>query len=200
MNIKSALNFGGLVIEIVVLLPMMITIVYADDQVYRWMDATGNPVYSSQQPDSSVKPADLPPIMREKVSDTPLHLRASCKTHGGISCESGSDADGSVICADGFKDASARFQLRCSVTKLSLTEASPLLKPDGSVTVWVRNDKDIVAKGVELSLAIPEGDQIKAQGPSEIQASELVEYTFKDIREGVNVNKDTIKLSCSNCG
>jgi hypothetical protein len=168
-------------------------------QVYRWTDAAGNPIYSSTQPDASVKPADLPPIMREKMSGTPLQLTASCTTHGGISCEKGADADGSVICADDFRDASARFQFRCAVTKLSLAELAPVT-PEGELKVWVRNERDIQAEGVEISVTSPGGERMKAEGPAEIAASELAEYTFRGVKDVSEISKEKMVIACANCG
>jgi len=174
-------------------------LLYAQSQVYRWTDEEGNPIYSSKQPVASMKPADLPPIMREKVSDTPLQLTSSCTTHGGISCEKGADADGSVVCADDFRDASARFQFRCAVTKLSLTELTPLT-PTGELKVWIRNERDIQAQGVEISATSPSGEKLKAQGPTEIAASELAEYVFHGIKDGAAISKEKMVVACANCG
>lgn len=42
-----------------------------------------------------------------------------CSYHGGISCSAGSDYDGSVICADGWRDSSASYsdQIMCQNTQ-----------------------------------------------------------------------------------
>lgn len=34
----------------------------------------------------------------------------ACGEHGGVNCPAGPDADGSVICADGYRDTSLKYQ------------------------------------------------------------------------------------------
>lgn len=201
MKKRNKLGYSVFILATVSIFMLATPPLYAQNhsQVYRWTDEAGNPIYSSQQPDASVKPADLPPIMREKVSGTPLQLTASCTTHGGISCEKGADADGSVICADDFRDASARFQFRCAVTKLSLTELAPL-SPKGELKVWIRNERDIEAEGVEISVTSPGGEKMKAEGPAKIAASELAEYTFRGVKDASILSKEKMVVACANCG
>jgi len=201
MKNRNKLNYSVFILTSISILILATPELFAQShgQVYRWTDDAGNPIYSSKQPDASVKPADLPPIMRERVSGTPLQLTVSCTTHGGISCEKGADADGSVICADDFRDASARFQFRCAVTKLTLTELAPVT-PGGELKVWVRNERDIQAEGVEISLTSPGGEKMKAEGPAEIAASELAEYTFRGVKDASMISKDKMVVACANCG
>jgi hypothetical protein len=199
MKNKNRLSCSVFILTTISVLLLALPRLSAQSQVYRWTDEEGNPIYSSKQPDSAMKPADLPPIMRERISGKALQLTASCTTHGGISCEKGADADGSVICADDFREASARFQFRCAVTKLSLTELSPIT-PAGELKVWVRNERDIQAEGVEISVNPPGGEKIKADGPPKIAASELAEYTFRGVKDATVISKDKMVVACANCG
>jgi hypothetical protein len=199
MKDRQKLAYSVFILTTISILILAAPQLYAQSQVYRWTDEEGNPIYSSKQPDSSVKPADLPPIMRERIAGKALQLTASCTTHGGISCEKGADADGSVICGDDFRDASARFQFRCAVTKLSLTELTPVT-PGGELKIWVRNERDIQAEGVEISVTSPGGEKIKAEGPAKIAASELAEYTFRGVKDATVISKDKMVVACDNCG
>lgn len=40
--------------------------------------------------------------------------RGACSSHGGVSCSSGADSDGSVVCVDGWRESSVNFSSVCS--------------------------------------------------------------------------------------
>jgi hypothetical protein len=188
--------FLFLLYTVLVTLPLSVR---AESKVYKSVDKNGIPSYFSQKPNESAKPADLPPIMRERMGPKPIQLTSSCTSHGGISCENGIDTDGSVICSDGFKDAAARFQFRCEVTKLTMTEVSPP-SVGGDLKVWIRNEKDIQAKDVSVSVKNADGALVTAEGPPQIAPSELAEYTFHNLQLNKAYSSEEVDISCANCG
>lgn len=170
--------------------------------VYRWLDKDGVVHFSTTKPSPDAKPADLPPIMRERYPVS-LNIKATCKNHGGIDCQQGKDSDGSVVCGDGFKNSVERFQLRCTGAKIKTTEIDTD-KDDGSISVWVRNEKDVEAKNVSVS--IPSKDSngekqlLEGKGPETISPMELAEYKFNNIPNKNKLTTDKVETSCSNCG
>ncbi|MDH5478604.1 MAG: hypothetical protein OEY50_09755 [Nitrospinota bacterium] len=49
-----------------------------------------------------------PPIPTE-VCDTNCAVPGACSEHGGVNCSAGPDNDASVICNDGYKDSSIKY-------------------------------------------------------------------------------------------
>ncbi len=171
------------------------------DGVYRWQSAGGVTHYSTTPPNKNAKPADLP-----KITKAPMPLPAtkliSCEGHGGVNCEAGADVDGSVICYDGFKDASSPHRFACSSPKLEIADISPLDK-DGAFTVFVRNSKSVAAQKVSVSFkdATPKGSPLT--GPETIDPSGTGEFKYTPAQGAeVLIKKPTtgqILLSCANC-
>jgi hypothetical protein len=164
-------------------------------QVYEWTDAKGVRHFSSTKHGDSYKPADLPNIMRESVAASGVLLQ-SCIRHGGINCSSGPDADGSVICYDGYRDAPARYRFSCSSAKLSAATVT-LPGADGVITVAVRNESGVLAQKPQVTFQSGEKKEA-AKGPTEIGPMEMAEYKFFGHTSAIPM--ESISLSCLNCG
>ena len=185
------------------ILQFLITVyTYAD--IYKWTDPkTGAVYYSTKQGDKEAKAVDLPPLLREKrkgyKSIQPNKELKSCVNHGGINCQAGPDGDGSVLCYDGFKDASPRFRFSCSSAKLSVTEVSPT-NENGSFTVTVRNETSIKAVGAKVLLTSVEGTSISGTGPENIEPLAIAEFEFKtSLPSGKKPAISQFFAKCNNC-
>ena len=168
--------------------------------VYKWQDKQGVIHYSSKAGQSDAKPADLPKIMRAEVK-LPKAALKSCSDHGGINCQAGTDKDGSVICFDGFREASARFRFSCSSPKLEIADISEP-DPTGVFTVYVRNSSSVKASTPALILRPGDGKEFQLQGPQDIDPLGMGEFVFKP--ESNETLKDKVTLaqldiSCANC-
>jgi len=168
--------------------------------IYKWTDDAGVTHYSSKSDATSAQPAKLPPITRGEVK-LAKKLLISCQQHGGINCQAGADSDGSVICYDGFKQASARYRFSCSSPKLEITEVSDPM-PDGRFSVFVRNSKSVSASKPALYYK-PEGQrEVRLEGPEEIEAFGMAEFKFQavnaDIPDG-KVSLTQLNITCANC-
>ena len=168
--------------------------------VYRWQDKDGKMHYSSSAPSSDAKPANLPEIGRGDVKLTELKLE-SCVSHGGINCQAGADADGSVICVDGFKEAAARYRFSCNSPKLEISNISGI-SANSEFSVTVRNANSVLAVNVALTYH-PEGDQVFIlSGPREIEPFGLGQYSFgpnSSLPVQKKVTVAELDLTCANC-
>lgn len=171
--------------------------------IYKWKDKNGVVHYSSKPGSAQAKPAELPKIMRVKM-DPPRTDLSSCKSHGGINCRLGPDKDGSVICYDGFVDASTRFLFSCSSPKLEIADVS---QPDkeGNFTVFVRNTTSVEAKGAEVFyISRLLESKTKLDGPSLIDSFGVAEFYFqpealRKEQRPKSVVTSELKLTCENC-
>ena len=128
-------------------------------------------------------------------------LKKTCSTHGGISCSNGMDADGSVICLDGFRDASARYRFYCSSAKLKIDSILPINKDKKIFKVLINNESQVKAKNVMVYI-LADNDTKTFRGPNEIEPNSLDEYlcdlsgTKLDSTEKI---KEEIIIKCENC-
>ena len=174
-----------------------------DSQVYKTIDKDGQVHYSSVPPQKGAKPAELPKIMRAEVKLTEKRIE-TCERHGGVNCQAGADQDGSVICYDGFTDATARFRFSCSTAKLEITEVSNLSE-SGGFTVFVRNSKSV--KAAESAVIFkPQGKkEVKLLGPTEIEPFGVAEFVYeppKGKEESLALSKPSLAeldVVCANC-
>ncbi|MBN8548391.1 MAG: DUF4124 domain-containing protein [Deltaproteobacteria bacterium] len=173
----------------------------AESVVYKSTDKDGNVVYSSKPPAKGAKPADLPPIMRGEVKLVEQKL-TTCDKHGGVNCPAGPDSDGSVICLDGFKEASARFRFTCNSPKLEISDISEIA-PDGTFTVFVRNTKSIAAQKPLITYKSSDEKDVKIKGPESIDAFGVAEFhstlAEKDRLALKRLTMADLSLTCSNC-
>ena len=171
------------------------------EEVYRWEDEHGVIHYSSEPQTKNDKPADLPRITRGRLGLQAQALQ-SCSAHGDIDCQAGADVDGSVICADGFRDASTRFRLHCNTPKLSIADIGDP-KPDGKFSILVRNSKAVAAENPEVILRMSQmGVGIILQGPKSIAPFEVGEFLFDPTEYGALESKPNpaqVTITCSNC-
>ena len=170
------------------------------DNVYRWLDKDGMAHYSSRPPTKDAKPADLPPLLREGAKLV-KEVLLSCDKHGGIKCQAGADKDGSIICYDGFADASARYRFTCNSPKLQISEISELA-PDGQFTVTVRNIKSVEAQKPNVVLNLPDGEKVTLDGPTRIEPFGNGDFVYKPSSKTILSAKakiEQIQVNCFNC-
>lgn len=144
--------------------------------VFTWEDESGVLHFSSSKDTEKAQLADLPPIMRGEVKLAPVPL-VSCKEHGGIDCQAGSDSDGSVICLDGFKNATARFRFSCNSPRLKVVE---LIDEEEGLPpkVLVRNSNSVPAKTPVISYRAESGEELSFSGPAEIAPYGVGEFVL----------------------
>ncbi len=174
--------------------------IHAEGKVYKQTGPGGSVTYTSKPKTADAKPAELPEIMREKGKLTPKDLK-SCASRGGINCEAGPDADGSVICFDGFTEATARYHFSCKTTKLEVAEISTG-GTNGALSVSVRNRKSVAATAPTVHLNLKTGERLELVGPSEIPAFGAAEFILESAAaEKVKgkPEKSAVEVSCLNC-
>ncbi len=168
--------------------------------IYKWVGKDGVTHYSSKPLTKEAKEADLPPIMRADVKIGAQKL-VTCDKHGGVNCSAGADRDGSVVCYDGFREASNRFRFTCTAPKLEIADIADPAK-DGSFKVFVRNSKSVTADKPALSYSPPEGGAVLLNGPDSIDPFGMAEFTYlprpgQEVIEKPQVAQ--LSVSCANC-
>ena len=178
--------------------------------IYKSTDEKGRTHYSSKPINSKSQQAKLPEITRGEVK-VPASQLISCRSHGGVNCEAGIDADGSVICNDGFRDAAQRFRFTCNAAKLEVTQISDP-SSDGSFTIVVRNSKSVAAIDTEVKVRFPDGSAPSIPGPKEIEGFGVAEFKYGGHRNNnetlpnqislsgpIKVGIESIDVTCRNC-
>jgi hypothetical protein len=168
-------------------------------EIYKETSESGQVIYTSKPYSNNSVKAKLPEIIRKTGSVKSKEL-ATCVNHGGVNCQAGEDTDGSVICFDGFKDASSRYRFSCSKAKLSIVTYEP--KEDRYISIIVRNTLSVDAKEPYLYYRKKRGAQVKITGPNIIPAFAAEEFKFN--HKELNIDPNTIKKSdfmvnCRNC-
>jgi hypothetical protein len=172
------------------------------DSVYQWTDPDGTVHFGSKPLTKDAKPAELPKITKEHFNPAKGKL-VSCSAHGGIDCQAGPDVDGSVICRDGFKDASPRFTFSCSSPQLALSDVSPV-RPEGTFSVFVRNGSSVEAKKPVVTVRSPDGQaKLVLPGPDHIDPYGMAEFAYTEKRSEPlfkeKPSQGSISVSCANC-
>ncbi len=167
------------------------------ENLYKWQDEQGITHYSDRAIGPDAKIADPPKINR---GETKLpNLPASCDRHGGIDCTKGADIDGSVICTDDFKDALARFNFRCLMSKLEVLEVAQV--SDHNIKVVIRNLSSVAALQPKIQVKLGNGIKLpQLSGPQKIDPYEVTEFLGE--LEAPNTQKlkpADIIISCLNC-
>lgn len=183
--------------QLALIISLFLTSTVLADSVYKWVDENGVVQYSSK-PIAGAAPAKLPQIMRGeyKLADP---NKTSCAQHGGINCEAGADADGSVICADGYKDAMTRYRFHCNTAKIAITDISTQ-KEDGTYVIAIRNNKSVQAEKVSVTFVEESGAETPLEGPSEIAPFGVESYTlstFNPLEQQPQAIQ--FQLRCLNC-
>ena len=169
------------------------------ETIYRWTDSKGNVKFSTNKGSENAVVAKLPEIKREKFSLNEKKINKakiiSCMEHGGISCAAGADQDGSVICMNGFRGATAPFRFSCTESWLRIDQVTKS-KDGKSVEVFIRNDSPAAAKQVQVSYKKDSAAVITGQGVNMIDANGLEKYIFKD---NVLAEEKYFTVKCENC-
>jgi hypothetical protein len=171
------------------------------DSVYKSVDSRGRVIYTSKPPAPGAKPATLPKIARQSRVPSAPPGKQTCKGHGDVSCDAGPDVDGSVLCSDGFRDASARFNFTCKASRLEIADISEITK-DGTMTVIVRNLKGVEASAARVRMLSDTGDEITLKGPVIIEGYGVGEYLYEvppnaPLRS--KPGKAQLTVECLNC-
>lgn len=169
-------------------------------KIYKWQDENGVTHYSSQPRDGKASLADLPPIMRAEMK-LPNTQLVTCEQHGGVNCGAGPDSDGSVICYDGFKGASARFRFTCTTPKLGISEIGEINQQRG-FSVFLRNSKGVEAQKPKVVLELDDGRKVPLSGPDRVDAYGVAEFIYDASVFGAlddRPNPGKLTISCLNC-
>jgi len=173
---------------------------FAED-IFKWTAEDGVVHYSTKQADPKARLAELPKITH---GDYKLGKATgiTCDKHGGINCQAGADADGSVICYDGFDSAVARFTFMCGSPKLRLSDISG---PDeiGHISVFVRNERSVPAKEPVVNFTNSEGATLKLKGPTQIEPYQMAEFTMISgalAKSKQKPDENQFSVTCTNCG
>jgi hypothetical protein len=175
---------------------------FAQD-LYKQQDESGRLIYRSHPKDERDRPHVLPPLVRQEA---PKLRDTSCTNHGGYLCDAGPDEDGSVICADGYRDAQARFNFQCRTARLSVVHAT--VSAEGLIRVVIRNLSQAEAVGISVEYRHQAEGGLRAErllgvGAHKIKGFESGEYLFK-VSNSLGLNGDNvvdkIDISCENCG
>ncbi|RIL10248.1 MAG: hypothetical protein DCC75_04780 [Proteobacteria bacterium] len=170
--------------------------------IYKWQDEQGVIHYSTKPNASNAKPADLPPITRGDVKLAQIRL-VSCDGHGGINCKLGADSDGSVICYDGFRGATARYRFSCNSPKLEVSDISGP-EDDGTFKVFVRNSKSVTAEEPAVVFKPSQGQGVKLKGPKEVEAFGMAEFIYSPQLDSTGAASEPptyaqLDITCANC-
>ena len=196
--------------------------------IYQVTDQSGRFIYTDQPSSETYESVTLPSIQKENLDEKIDTIRRqtppSCSGHGGISCSLGADDDGSVVCLDGYRDASPNFRTLCSKAKLKILSLY-LRGEDGKVhdfnerlplqaqinknkatvlLVSIYNAAEIPAQKMEVKLRQRRLDYIFANGQQSIGPYESEEYSFLvtdllSISRITHLTRGMIYLNCENC-
>lgn len=223
MKLNYILAFLSIFVFVALLTP-------AAAEVYKRVDSKGNVYYSTTPAADNQAPADLPKIHRENISEKINNIKSltppNCVKHDGVDCAKGPDkSDGSVICANGFRDAVLNYDSYCGAVKLEVQfliefekQPSPLLhstvfKGDrkldprypSALQISIRNLSAVDADLVNVSVKIPGlRKAIAAAGPDKIDSFGISEYRIDlDALEKKplphQLARSSVKVSCENC-
>ena len=178
------------------------------EEIYKWVDKNGQTHYSTKPSDKKAQVAKLPEITRGEVK-MPASLLDSCKTHAGVDCQAGPDADGSVKCNDGFLDSAQRFSFLCSAAKLEVSSVSEVNR-GGGFTVHVRNSKSVAAESPVVKYKFESKKEFSLNGPQSIAPFEVAEFVFDpdgnlseigrmDEVKKIKPSSNNLELTCANC-
>lgn len=167
-------------------------------QVYKRTNEQGITEYTSYPPAADSTPIALQPIDRFSVKG--IRPIEGCNTHGGIDCVAGADTDGSIVCRDGYRDATARFAELCSSARLEL--ASLDVKEQGVLSALIRNTKPVAAAQVAVLLDRDDGSTARLEGPTEIEPFGSAEFLLpgrEPWKQETALTRARISIECENC-
>lgn len=180
----------------------------AAQEVYRHVDQDGNVTYSTTA-EAGDKPAELPQIQREDIQSKIEQIRQetppNCSKHGGVDCSQPSDADGSVVCHDGFKDARLPYSLTCLEARLysdlsikiggggkvrlgaargisvkDKEKIAEALENGAEMTLLVilRNMTAVAASDIGVEVRLPNRSSVALSGPAQVEPFGVAEYEY----------------------
>jgi hypothetical protein len=179
------------------------------DPVYKKIDpVTGQTTYSSGSSPAKkgATPAQLPEIMKgdfQAPAQKKKGLRG-CLDHGGFNCKGGPDKDGSVVCANGFRDADLLYRYTCPHPKLEVIEVIQKAGAPGA-TLVIRNVRQITAHGLSVRLRSGSNPPLKMKGPETLEEGALGVFEVF-IPKGVlpggaqTLTRNQLLITCGNCG
>lgn len=220
---SSKLKYRGLK-RILVALLLLSTQLALAEEIYRHVAPDGSISYSSTPPNQSSQPIELAPLQRESVDSRIKELKAktptNCSAHGGIDCSQGTDADGSVICTDGFRDAVLPYRFSCVEANLSVQQFSidseegqkpvrklldqSFVQKPRKFRLLLRNRSAAKAENISVSFSLNREKVFAADGPNELPAYGLAEYeanippTIKAFNR-LDMKRIRYKVRCRNC-
>ncbi len=162
--IAVVLSLGGATLDSVTAQP-----------IYTGTSVTGSVVYSSRPQQGAHAKKALPEIMRTGRPAVKVKRALHCGEHGGLNCEAGPDADGSVICRDGYRATTAMYRWSCPLAKLVIVS---LDQPEDSLTasVVVRNKGRLTAKNPKIFIKSLKNRQLDVKGPETLGVQGIAEY------------------------
>lgn len=201
--------------------------VFAED-VYKWTDKNGKTVYSNTPRSDFQAPEELPAIGKESLERRIEELKAftppTCENHAGVDCAAGPDADGSVVCMDGYREAKISYEQYCAQAKLEakfyvefqgeprLVEHRPGIDDEArkrsalGFFVTLRNLSAVKARGLEISLILPglRRKIVRIDGVSTIEPFGLADYTqslgnLPLMLNPRDIGNIELKVQCENC-
>ena len=196
----------------------------AADEIFQWTDEEGRVHFTTEKLPSATSKT-LPKIGRDNIENRIKQIKQftpiTCDKHGGNDCSQGADADGSVICLDGFRGSIAPFQFQCREAKLQveyrvLTTQGVILHSRHlsalnainqalGLQVSIRNLSGIEAYGLKAEFVFSRRNRIKALGPEKIPPYGNVDLTayFSELPEQptqTQLEQSTYSVDCTNCG
>lgn len=203
---------------------LLITYEAQADEVFKWIDSKGHVYFSTKKLNPNDKPVKLPKIKKEnfdlKIKRLKQTVSKTCDKNGGIDCKKGSDKDGSVICHDGYRDAEIKYKNYCEETNLSgelfainwQNKRINLSKKNYSKSdteniigfeLYLRNEKPVLAKKVNVSLFLPNKSEIILLGKDSIKGFSVGIYknSTSDNLPMTQYVLDNCKINvqCQNC-
>lgn len=166
--------------------------------VYKWTDEKGKTHYSSEAPNKNARPAQLPKITKAPFEPKKDIAQETCSTHGGINCQAGADADGSVLCYDGFPGAVNRFNLSCTEARLEIIEIKKK-EEVGEYAVFVRNQSGVAAKSPLLIYTFSRRQKREVPGPQVIAPFASEELSLRVQPGESEPTQVTLQVTCANC-
>jgi hypothetical protein len=171
--------------------------------VYRSTDKNGRVTYSSK-PSLGGKSTQLE--LREIMKGGTIKKDDGngCSQHGGVDCPGGADKDGSVICVDGYKDASTLYRYTCPVAHLELLS---ITQKDGapSALVVIRNSRSVDAIAPTARIRSKTGPGIPLHGPTRVEGGGIGVFEVT-VPKGVlpggsqKLLRNHLWITCGNCG
>ncbi len=166
-------------------------------EIFKSTDDQGKVTYSSRPSTAGSTPAKLPRIAKVPMK-LEKNLPSTCTMHGGINCAAGADADGSVICFDGHKDAVSRYNFSCRQARVEIADVKEKTR-NVEYVVYVRNSTGIQADSPLLIYMLPRNERREIKGPAAIAPYGVEEFTVERGAYDPAVNATNLSATCNNC-